>query len=104
MEVFMTFIKKYYAILAAASLIILNAALTYFEVLIPVWAIWLLIIAIFSFVSWQIVKTFKEEWDKAKKKKERNHIVILGCVVGVLGVGIFCAVHFSGLSQKLFPG
>jgi hypothetical protein len=100
----MAFIKRHYVILAAAFLILFNATLTYFEVAIPIWAVWMLIIAIFSFVSWQIVRTFVSEWRKAKKKKERDHIVVLGWVVGILGVGVFCAVHFSGLSQRLFPG
>jgi uncharacterized membrane protein YbhN (UPF0104 family) len=99
----MNFIKKHFIVLGLAILLVVNALLLQFQILVPVWALWLLIVAILGFVTWQIVKTFVNEWRKAKKQKERDQIIALGCAVAVLGIGIFCAIHFSGLQQRLFP-
>jgi hypothetical protein len=100
----MEFIKKHYVLLIAALFIATMMVLGYFEIVIPAWAIWLFILIVISFATWRIVKTFVFEWHKAKKKKEKNQIVILGCAVALIGIGIFCGIHFSGLSQRLFPG
>jgi hypothetical protein len=100
----MLFIKKHYVLIGLALVIVLNAVLTYFEVSVPSWAMWLLIMSIFGFVSWQIAKTFMDEYRKTKKQKGKRQIIILGYVVGALGVALFCGVYFSGLPQRLFPG
>lgn len=100
----MTFIKKHLVLLAAALFLVVDAILVQLQVAVPVWLLWLLIMAVLGFVTWQIVKTFIDEWHKAKKKRERNQLIVLGCVVAVVGVALFCGVHFSGLQQRLFPG